>query len=272
MTLPLLIDQINELNSKWSDNWTSVRQVFESCVQNLGQINDDDADASRKSNLITAGLAVANFIEHSCKKMARSGKEPNYHSRLHTAVVIRSLTALLLEQRRLNKKNSNNITREEILVLVAMAGHDAGHNGSRNAHVCQLESRSFRLIQPLLEAANCDERDIYAIKCIIWSTDPTLYARLHNGAKSTDDFDLNQPVWQAVICQEADILASSLPQFQKKLTMSLANEWRKLDPMSAEGVMSPGGRKYFLANIAKFSTPAAHSFGLPKLVDLQLSE
>ena len=225
----------------------------------------------RTSRLLAGGLSVSNFVEHSCKNMARKNKEPGYHSRLHTAIVLESLTALLLEQRQIDKLNTQSLIREEILLLVAMAGHDAGHDGSRNSSICQLESRSFRLIRPLLEAAKCDERDIYAIKRIIWSTDPTLYEKLHNGARTTD-FDLRKPSWQAVLCQEADILASAIPEFEKELTLSLADEWRKTDPMSAEGLLSRGGRTYFLSHYAKFSSPPALSFGLRDIVNDQLSK
>ena len=266
MSIQVLSEKIRALKSDWPDRWVSLRDAFKSCHERLGIF----FPGRRESRLLAGGLSVSNFVEHSCKKMARKNKEPSYHSRLHTAIVLESLTALLLEQRQIDKINTQSLIRKEILLLVAMAGHDAGHDGSRNSSICQLESRSFRLIRPLLEAAKCDERDIYAIKRIIWSTDPTLYERLHRGAASTD-FDLNYPVCQAIIAQEADILASSLPQFEKSFTEDLATEWRKVDPISAEGLLSPGGRKYFLTHYAKFSSPAARSLGLPEIIDKQLS-
>ena len=268
MSIQVLSEKIRALKSDWPDRWVSLRDVFKSCHERLGIAPPLD---QRTSRLLAGGLSVSNFVEHSCKNMARKNKEPGYHSRLHTAIVLESLTALLLEQRQIDKLNTQSLIREEILLLVAMAGHDAGHDGSRNSSICQLESRSFRLIRPLLEAAKCDERDIYAIKRIIWSTDPTLYEKLHNGARTTD-FDLRKPSWQAVLCQEADILASAIPEFEKELTLSLADEWRKTDPMSAEGLLSRGGRTYFLSHYAKFSSPAALSFGLREIVNDQLSK
>lgn len=270
MSIQVLSKKIRDLQSNWPDNWIGMRETFRSCYERLGLMSPFDPETERVSRLIAAGLAVSNFVEHSCKKMARKNKEPNYHSRLHTAIVLESLTALLLEHRKINKITTKSLLGEEILVLVAMAGHDAGHNGSRNSSTCQLESRSFRLIRPLLEAAKCNQKDIYDIKRIIWSTDPTLYARLHKGAQTTE-FELNHPAWQAVICQEADILASAIPEFGKNLTQRLADEWRKLDPISAEGLLSRGGRIYFLTHYAKFSSPAARSLGLQKIVDEQLS-
>ncbi|MDC1312241.1 hypothetical protein N8Z26_07275 [Burkholderiales bacterium] len=270
MSIQALSEKIRNLQSNWPDNWIGMRDIFKSCHERLGFISPFDRGSERVSRLIAAGLSVANFVEHSNKKMARNNREPNYHSRLHTAIVLESLTALLLEQRRIDKTTTKSPLREEILLLVAMAGHDAGHDGSRNSSVCQLESRSFRLISPLLEAAKCDPEDIYAVKRIIWGTDPMLYEKLHKGAQTTK-FSLNHPAWQAVICQESDILASAMPEFEKELTQSLANEWQKRDPISAEGLMSRGGRTYFLTHYAKFSSPAALSFGLPELVDDQLS-
>jgi hypothetical protein len=270
MSIKALSKKITDLQASWSGEWLGVRHTFQSCYQRLGVIAPFDPKSERVSRLIAAGLAISNFVEHSCKKMAKNNREPQYHSRLHTAIVIESITTLLLEQRKIENLKSKALRYQDVLLLVAMAAHDAGHNGTRNSHTCQLESRSFRLIRPLLNTAKCNEKDIYAIERIIWSTDPTLYEKLHRGAASTD-FDLNYPVCQAIIAQEADILASSLPQFEKSLTEDLATEWRKVDPISAEGLLSPGGRKYFLTHYAKFSSPAARSLGLPEIIDKQLS-
>jgi hypothetical protein len=55
------------------------------------------------------------------------------------------------------------------------------------------------------------------------------------------------------------------------MTQFLVDEWNKIDPISAAGLLSPRGRKYFLENLAKFSSPAAHSLGLNELVISQLS-
>ena len=270
-SLDKLIIEINNLNATWPNKWIGVKDIFESCLERLGPVDLTAKGAERNVTLINAGLSVANFIEHSGRKMARVNREPDYHSRLHTAVVIECLTALILEQRRIDQNNSQTIANNELLVLVAMTAHDAGHDGTRNATVCQLESRSFDLVEPLLQAAQCDAHDIYAIKRIIWSTDPILYSGLHKGAAASA-FNLNYPVWQAVICQEADILASALPQFEDELTRGLASEWRKLDPISAEGLLSIEGRKYFLTHFAKFSSPASSSLGLQQIVKQQIAD
>jgi hypothetical protein len=111
---------------------------------------------------------------------------------------------------------------------------------------------------------------MYSIKRVIWGTDPTLISPLHAGS-STTSFDLHKPAWQTVLCQESDILASVLPEFANQMTQFLVDEWNKIDPISAAGLLSPGGRKYFLENLAKFSSPAAHSLGLEKIVISQLS-
>ncbi|MBT4386106.1 MAG: hypothetical protein HOD27_04610 [Betaproteobacteria bacterium] len=270
MSLEKLVIKINYLNSIWANSWIGVKDVFESCLERLGSVDSTAKDAERNFTLLNAGLSVANFIEYSGRKMARDNREPNYHSRLHTAVAIECLTALIVEQRRIDQNNSKTIATNELLALVAMTAHDAGHNGTRNTTICQLESRSFDLVEPLLQDAQCDAHDIYSIKRIIWSTDPALYSGLHRGAAASA-FNLNYPVWQAVICQEADILASALPQFEEELTRELASEWRKLDPVSAEGLLSARGRKYFLTHFAKFSTPASSSLGLQKIVKQQLA-
>ena len=135
MSIQVLSEKIRALKSDWPDRWVSLRDAFKSCHERLGIAPPLD---QRTSRLLAGGLSVSNFVEHSCKNMARKNKEPGYHSRLHTAIVLESLTALLLEQRQIDKLNTQSLIREEILLLVAMAGHDAGHVGSRNSSICQL--------------------------------------------------------------------------------------------------------------------------------------
>ena len=271
MKLEFIVDRIKELKESWHNEWVGVRTVYDTCVQRLGAASRDDQNLKRINAILKGGNSIANFVEHSYKKMARTNREPNYHSRLHTAIVIESLTALIQKQRHIDGKTKIAIDLPEATVLVAMVGHDAGHNGTRNGTPCQLESRSFELIQPLLRSANCDEKDINRIKRIIWGTDPNLIIPLHCGANRTE-FDLGNTVWQTVICQEADILASVLPAFAEELTQHLADEWRKIDPISAAGLLSTNGRKYFLSQLAKFSTPTSISLGLASLVEKQLAE
>ncbi len=270
VTLESLTKEIRDLVQCWPERWIGVKPVFEKCVATLGKPDPTDESAHRVLALLSGGNAIANFVEHSCQKMSRTNKEPDYHSRLHTTIVITSLTALLLKQRELSTSSKTNISLQETILLVAMVGHDAGHDGTRNGSPCQLESRSYHLIEPLLKTAKCHPDDMYSIKRVIWGTDPALISRLHLGS-STTSFDLHKPVWQTILCQESDILASVLPEFANQMTRFLVDEWNKIDPISAAGLLSRSGRKYFLENLAKFSSPAAHSLGLEKLVISQLS-
>ncbi|MEK9917462.1 MAG: hypothetical protein VW645_08545 [Betaproteobacteria bacterium] len=220
VTLESLTKEIRDLVQCWPERWIGVKPVFEKCVATLGKPDPTDESAHRVLALLSGGNAIANFVEHSCQKMSRTNREPDYHSRLHTTIVITSLTALLLKQRELSNSSNANFSLQEAALLVAMVGHDAGHNGTRNGSPCELESRSYRLIEPLLKAAKCHSDDMYSIKRVIWGTDPALISSIHRASCITN-FDLHKPVWQTVLCQESDILASVLPEFANQMTQFL---------------------------------------------------
>jgi hypothetical protein len=78
-------------------------------------------------------------------------------------------------------------------------------------------------------------------------------------------------MWQATFIQEADILASSLPELQAQLTQDLSLEVTRDNPAWSAELLTPTGRRLFLENAAIFSTPAAHALGLNDLVKDQLA-
>jgi hypothetical protein len=75
----------------------------------------------------------------------------------------------------------------------------------------------------------------------------------------------------AVLVQEADILASTLPKTQQALTQALSREWAPTQPMAAERLLLPQNRLLFLEHAALFSSPAALMLGLDKVKGRQMS-
>jgi hypothetical protein len=74
-----------------------------------------------------------------------------------------------------------------------------------------------------------------------------------------------------VLANEADILASALPDIGLALTECLAQEWDKRYPADAQGLRTTSGRRFFLQHLALFSSPAADVLGLPAIRQAQLA-
>jgi hypothetical protein len=85
-------------------------------------------------------------------------------------------------------------------------------------------------------------------------------------------FDLRQRDCLAVLVQEADILASTLPQTQQGLTQALSREWAPTQPVAAGNLLLPENRLIFLEHAALFSSPAAKCLGLDRVKVRQVSQ
>ena len=202
--------------------------------------------------------------------MAREGREPAYHSRLHTGNALVALLALLLVQRDIDACPADHLTQAEALMLLAMVGHDALHTGGRNAFPTELEQRSLAHIEPLLVHCGVCLEDMDTVRRLILLTEPTR-VKTHHQATQNTAFNIADLMWQATFIQEADILASTLPELQAQLTRDLSDEAAGDNPAWSAELLTPLGRRLFLENAALFSTPAAHKLGLNDLVKHQLA-
>jgi hypothetical protein len=262
-----LVDRLCGLRASWPEYWQGVPHAFDQTLQMLR--GDADGLSARTACLVEAGRRVAAFVERSGALMAEQGQEPAYHSRLHTSIALVSLGALLSAQRAIDGASETCLTHSEALMLLAMAGHDAAHTGARNAFPGELELRSVATVDPILRACDLDGADIEAVRALILLTEPRHVAGHHQRAKA-HAFDVDAPVWQGVFLQEADILASVLPELQADLTALLAREWSDDHADEARELLTAEGRRHFLQYAALFSTPAARALGLNESVKNQL--
>jgi len=83
-------------------------------------------------------------------------------------------------------------------------------------------------------------------------------------------FSIEDQAWLQVLANEADVLASSLPDYGESLGEALSREWAEKNADMAKSVISPAGRLYFLEKVAIFSTPGSHSLGLHQLREMQI--
>ena len=268
MTLTQLTEELLSLRRNWQKDWGGIPQVFDHCLKRL-QVDQTSAHTGTAS-LVKAGQQIAILIENSCTEMAENEREPAYHSRLHTGNALISLAALLLTQREIDARSMNLLSESEALMMLAMVGHDAMHTGGRNAYPTELEQRSLTHVEPLLIACGVHEKDIATVRRLILLTEPTR-VKVHHQTIQGMPFNQADLMWQATFIQEADILASSLPELQEQLTLELSREAARDNTAWSAELLTPKGRRQFLENAALFSTPAARALGLNDLVKNQLA-
>ena len=201
--------------------------------------------------------------------MKKAGREPAYHSRLHTALALVSLTALLLSQRKLSLSNQGSISETEYLLMLTMLSHDIGHPGGRNSFPEEIEKTAIDLIRPILKTFGISKTDRERVEAIILRTDPRHVPSTHDIAR-TKAFNIEDNLWQCVLIQEADVMASALPQIGTFLTSLLAEEWGKIDRELSRQLNSLEGRVGFLERGALFSSPASYTLGIPDAIEKQL--
>jgi len=266
-TLHELNTALNNLRRPWPTRWPGLPLVFERCWQHLGLAKP--RSGSRTYALKRFGQAVAQQVEHDGALRYAQGAEPRYHNRLHIADTLVCITYLIRASRGLDIASAHKAPIGA-LALAIMVGHDFLHPGGSNATPSEFEARAVADLQPLMQSAGLypDDRDILS-HCIL-ATDPTRVKAFHAEVR-TRAFDLGQRDCLAVLVQEADILASTLPKTQVSLTQALSLEWAPTQPIAAERLLQPHNRLLFLEHVALFSSPAALILGLDKVKGRQMS-
>jgi len=145
--------------------------------------------------------------------------------------------------------------------LCIMAGHDFLHPGGSNAQPGELEARAVQDLQPWMAAAGLTLAERQALEHTIMATDPARVKGFHLQVRS-QAFDLGLSSCLAVLVQEADILASTLPQTSAGLTQALAKEWAPQQSEAANQLLKPQNRLLFLEHAALFSSPGALALGI----------
>lgn len=203
---------------------------------------------------VVAGRIVAALDEDA-------GLRPElpFHSRYHVAETVRAMNLLCSEAVRLNL-----ITPDlgQIGVL-AMIGHNLGHDGS-------LPDRGHLEVHAAIRVANLAS-DLGSISVgllnrVILATAPSMVRGNLARARAPGATPID------ILCamaNEADVLASLLPNLGWELAELLAAEWSPHDRAKAEMAKSFGGRLSFL-QIYAAPTPASAELGLDRVVARQI--
>lgn len=266
-TLLELNTALHNLRRTWPSNWPGLPLVFERSWQQLNL--SKPRSGSRTHALYQFGQAVVEQVEQDGAKRHAQGAEPAYHNRLHIADTLVCMTYLIKACRSLGIVGADHAPTGA-LALAIMAGHDFLHPGGSNATPSEFEARAVADLQPLMQSAGLHPVDRDTLSHCILATDPTRVKAFHVDIRMRT-FDLEERDCLAVLVQEADILASTLPKTQEGLTQALSREWAPTQPTAAERLLLPQNRLLFLEHAALFSSPAALMLGLDKVKGRQMS-
>ena len=145
---------------------------------------------------------------------------------------------------------------QAILVVVAMSGHDLGHDGTR-CLTGRLEAEAAAAIRRAGGKAGLDGATVTTLERLILATVPSGSA--HEAVQDA----------LVTVVREADVLGSLLPRLGWRLTMALRREWRLTADAAAQTVASFAEREAFLLDHARPST-AATRLGLTATVARQV--
>jgi len=265
--LSSLQECLNNLRQPWPQQWPGVELVLRSCWTRLGL--QGQKLSPRTAALQSWALDVVRQVERDGQQQNALSREPAYHNRLHISDTLVCMTHLLLALRVQGLSGADDIHAQS-LCLAVMAGHDFLHPGGSNAFPAQFERLALQALAPLMQQAKLHESDRDAVTQIILMTDPLCVKSSHQ-AVAQRPFDLRDLAWATVLVQEADILASTLPETQESLTHSLSREWAPSNPEAAAHLLRASSRVAFLEHAALFSSPAARYLGLDEVKARQLA-
>jgi len=249
---------LRNLRQAWPRSWPGLPLVFERAWAHLGWGHPRRGSAAY--SLLAFGRLVSQQVEHDGVQRQARGVEPAYHNRLHIADTLVCMSYLLKTSALLKVPGARQ-PGVAAMALAIMAGHDFLHPGGSNAEPGEFEARAVQDLQPWMTKAGLGLAERQTLAHCILASDPVRVKGCHLHVRA-QTFDLRQPDCLAVLVQEADILASTLPQTARGLTRSLAREWASLQPAAADKLLLPQNRLLFLEHAALFSSPAASSLGL----------
>lgn len=261
MAMPSLQDlsaSLRNLRRAWPHQWPGLPLVFDRAWQQM--CLDRPRKGSNAHRLLVFGRAVSEQVERDGAQRHALGLEPAYHNRLHIADTLVCMTYLLKTSAALNVPGARQ-PAVMAMALCIMAGHDFLHPGGSNSQPGEFEARAIQDLKPLMAQAGLTLDDRQTLEHCIMATDPTRVKGFHLQVR-TRPYDLGQADCLAVLVQEADIMASTLPQTSPSLTQSLALEWAPKQPEAADKLLLPQNRLLFLEHAALFSSPAASRLGL----------
>ena len=268
MTIQELQATFIRLNDSWGLQWPGLPLIMNSCLIRLGY-RPAEVMGGRAQAIHDCMQDVAELIEVDGQARAALNQEPEYHSRLHVANTLEALTTLLLLQRQHSGAERTIPSPMEWTAILIMLSHDLLHDGSINRQESQIEARSVAYLKPLMQQHQVDLADQHIIQMIILWTDATLVKAGHEKIKNKPFF-IEDMDCLTVLIQEADILASAMPEVGPLLTKQLASEWAKINHHGMSALTTASGRIEFLRHGALFSSPASQLLGINAVKSAQL--
>ncbi len=223
------------------------------------QIAFDAALACVTTRSVTGMLDVARrtglAVLDAADQLAQRDAEPAYHNRRHVAETMLAMGWLCALARA-----DGSITQDEaVLGVVAMAGHDFGHDGTRSDDG-SLEAKAAAATCTIASSVGLGAPACATLERLILATIPD------GSPQSADCAEAHDPLVRLV--READVLASLLPRLGWQLGVLLRREWRRAGEPDADDVASFAGRHAFLSSRGQHS-PAATRLGLAALTSRQ---
>jgi hypothetical protein len=268
MTIKELQATFIRLNDCWGPQWPGLPLVMNDCLVRLGH-QSAAVMGNRTQAIHDCMQCVAQLIEEDGKVRASLNQEPDYHNRLHVANTLEALTSLLLLQRQHGDAERTILSPMEWTAMLIMLSHDLLHDGCVNKWKSQIEARSVEYLKPFMRQHNVDQADQHIIKAIILMTDSTMVKAGHEKIKNKPFF-IEDIDCLTVLIQEADILASAMPEVGPLLTKQLASEWAKINHHGISALTTASGRIEFLRHGALFSSPASQLLGINAVKSAQL--
>jgi hypothetical protein len=265
--MSLLRLTLRNLRRAWPREWPGLPLVARSCLTQLGV----HADGPNQGRRVSCLLELACVVEEDGARRAQLGAELAYHNRLHVADTLVALTVLIGEQAAIESRPRAVIPLLWIDALIAMVAHDYLHDGTVNSHPGEIEARSCAAIAPTLARLGLPAGARRRVLGWIMATDPAVVAE-HHRRVGQRHFSLDDPLCLQALINEADILVSALPEFDRVQTEALVIERRQSGADLSDRLLTAQARRHFLEQVAIFSSDASRRLGINQLRSRQLRE
>jgi hypothetical protein len=173
-----------------------------------------DSDSVTKGHLIDAYWRVVETVEREGARLEKAGNELHYHNRRHVASTLVALSSYLAI-------NPVFTLDEQLLAMIAMAGHDYGHQGKSNweSGEIQEELTAKWICKSCLSDLTSLQQNTVSDFII-----GTQLSKVDANHKVFSDNPKDTKLHLQVLINEADITASLIPELSKQLTKSLLLE------------------------------------------------
>ena len=216
-------------------------EVCEGDVRDGGARGDETAAAHdlRLPLLFAAGLAIAAEVDREAARAIETGQgELAYHNRYHFSEATLAMGWLC----GIARARGMITLHQAVLGVVAMVGHDFGHDGSWN-QTGELEEISATAVAAIAASVGVGPEDRMALRGVVLATALNTVRANKIRAAEHERAGHRQVGVDALhlIASEADVLTSLMPGLGCRLGHALAAEWAAnpgtppLDPASFTG-------------------------------------